>query len=399
MSDAPVRYLAGIRVLDFTFQAAGAYATMLLGSLGAQVIKIESATRPDPTRQRVNRPYIHSVFYEDVNLDKQAIAINMKHSEGQELAKRLAGKSHAVVDCYRPGVMQKWGMGHAELRERHPHLTTASLTAAGQSGPYARLPGYAGIFNALSGAGSLTGYDGGPPTEFRTSMDMRAGSLFAMSIAQGLLHYTRTGEGLAIDFSASEAASLSVGDSIAEYSLGGRPPERRGNRSPAFAPSGVFKCRDGWIAVEVRSDHEWDQLVSRLEQEGRPRPEGLDAASDRRASRERADAHVAAAIEGLDRTTAHELFSSCGVPAGPVMDGGDVVANDHLASRGYFGRTKVTTSDTTRLVVRAPWLIDGTRPQAEPAPKLGVHTDAILSSVLGMSSAEIADLRESGILT
>lgn len=399
MPDEPIRYLAGIRVLDFTFQAAGAYAAMLLGSLGAQVIKVESASRPDPTRQRVNRPYIHSVFYEDVNLDKQAITINMKSPEGQELAKRLAGESHVVADCYRPGVMQKWGMGHADLRERYPHLVTASLTAAGQDGPYARLPGYAGIFNALSGAGNLTGYPDGPPTEFRTSMDMRAGALFAMAIAQGLLHAKRTGQGRSIDFSASEAGSTSVGDSIVEASVEGSDPGRRGNRDPRFAPSGVFACRDGWIALAVRSDEQWHQLVSRLEQDGRPRPEGLATASSRLADRDAAEAYVAAALESLDRANAFELLSSCGVPAGPVMDGGDLVADEHLAARGLFVRTPVTTSDTTRLVTSAPWVIDGRRPQPQPAPDLGADTDAVLASVLGMSPSEIADLRASGVLS
>ncbi len=399
MSDDAIRYLDGFRVLDFTFQAAGAYATMLLGALGAQVIKVESASRPDPTRQRANRPYIHSVFYEDVNLDKQAITIDMKAPEGQKLAKRLAGESHVVADCFRPGVMQKWGMGHAELRECYPHLTTASLTAAGQSGPYARLPGYAGIFNALSGAGSLTGYVGGPPTEFRTSMDMRAGALFAMAIAQGVLHSKRTGIGLAIDFSASEAASVSVGDSIVEHSLAGYKPERRGNDDPRFAPSGVFACRDGWIALAVRSDQEWERLVSRLHEDGWPRPDGLVMASQRLASRELADAYVAAAIAGFDRATAFDYLSDCGIPAGPVMDGGDLVQDEHLATRECFTRTPLTTSDTTRLVVQSPWLVDGVRPQPDPAPALGAHTDAILGSVLGLSSAEIAQLRESWVLS
>lgn len=399
MPDAPIRYLAGIRVLDFTFQAAGAYAAMLLGALGAQVIKVESASRPDPTRQRVNRPYIHSVFYEDVNLDKQAITIDMKSPEGQELAKRLAGESHVVADCYRPGVMQKWGMGHAELRERHPHLVTASLTAAGQDGPYARLPGYAGIFNALSGAGNLTGYPDGPPTEFRTSMDMRAGALFAMAIAQGLLHSKRTGEGRSIDFSASEAGTVSVGDSIVESSVEGNESGRRGNHDPRFAPSGIFACRDGWIALAVRSDREWEQLVSRLAEDGRSRPEGLGTVTQRLASRELADAYVAAAVADLDRATAFDHFSACGIPAGPVMDGGDLVQDEHLAARQYFTRTPVVTSDTTRLVARAPWLIDGVRPQPEPAPELGAHTDAVLGSVLGMSSAEITQLRDSGVLS
>jgi len=339
------------------------------------------------------------VFYEDVNLDKQAITIDMKTPAGQELAQRLAGESHVVVDCFRPGVMAKWGLGHADLRERHPHLTTASLTAAGQSGPYARLPGYAGIFNALSGAGALTGYHGGPPTEFRTSMDMRAGALFAMAIAQGILHAKRTGVGLAIDFSASEAASVSVADSIVERSLSGTDPVRRGNLDPRYAPSGVFACRDGWIALTVRDDREWEALVSRLEAGGSPRPGGLGSSDRRLASRQLADAHVADALAELDRATAFDLLSACGIPAGPVMDGGDQVEDRHLAAREYFTRTEVTTSATTRLVVRAPWMIDGVRPRPQPAPELGADTDTVIGSVLGLSSAQLARLRDDGVLS
>ena len=391
--------LAGVRVVDFTFQAAGAHGAMLLAGLGAEVIKVESAVRPDPTRGRIkDRPYQHSVFFEDVNLGKLSIAVNLKRPEGVAVVRRLIDRSQATVDNFRPGVLARLGLDPDRLVAERPDLVCASLSAAGGTGPLAGLPGYAGIFNALSGFGELTGYAGGPPTELRTSMDMRAGAVLAMAVVAGLVGAKRTGRGGRIDFSAAEAISMLCGDSLAEYSLAGALPRRRGNADPVFAPHGVYPCRDGWLFLATRTDDEWARLAGLLARDGVTVDDRFAGGADRLARRDEVDALVGRWTALLDRQPAVELLQAAGIPAAPAVTGADVGKDPQFVSREFVTRTRVATTERTRAVCEMPWLVDGRRPDHLDPPELGRDTDDVLDRVLGMTGEEIAELRDAGVL-
>lgn len=400
MSRDVTKLLAGVRIVDFTFQAAGAYGAMLLAGLGAEVIKIESSVRPDPTRGRIkDRPYQHSVFYEDVNLGKRSVAVNLKRPEGVEVVRRLIAKSHATMDNFRPGVLTRLGLDPDELIAKHPHLVAASLSAVGSTGPYRKLPGYAGIFNALSGFGQMTGYIDGPPTELRTSMDMRAGAVFALAVVAGLVGARRTGRGGRVDFSASEAAAMLAGDSLSEYTLAGRAPEHLGNTHRDHSPHGVYRCRDGWLFLAVRDDQEWARLRKVLAVAGIDvDADAFATAAQRRQRRDEVDGLVGRWTATMDRYPAFHLLQSERIPAAPAVSAEDLAKEPQLLARGYVTRARVATTDRTRAVCSFPWMVDGQRPDPGTPPELGTDTREILHRVLGMADAEIDDLIASGVL-
>jgi benzylsuccinate CoA-transferase BbsF subunit len=376
--------LGGIRVLDFTFQGAGAYASMLLAALGADVLKVESTVRPDPTRGRENRPYLRSLLFDDVNLGKRCISIDMKTPEGLRTARALASECDAVIDNFRPGVMRRWGLDFGTLSPGNSRLVSASLSAVGSGGPLAALPGYAGIFNALSGLGGLNGYAAGPPTEFRTSVDMRAGAFYAFAVTQALLAARLYGTGSRIDVSATECITALSGEFLSGYLLAGEDPVRLGNDDPGYALHGVYGSADGrWVAVAAREEEDWPAVAAAL---------GLaDAKPDR-------DAAVAAWLAGLDAAAAVIRLQGLGVAAAQVEDAADLAADPQLAHRGFFTELPARANGERRMAAGAPWLVDGARPPARPGPDVGADTADILREVLGMSAEEIGQVAATGAL-
>jgi benzylsuccinate CoA-transferase BbsF subunit len=374
--------LAGVRVLDFTFQGAGAYASMLLAALGADVLKVESTVRPDPTRGRENRPYLRSLLFDDVNLGKRCVSIDMKQPEGLATARRLAQRCDAVVDNFRPGVMTRWGLDFESISPANPTVVSASLSATGSGGPLAALPGYAGIFNALSGLGGLNGYADGPPTELRTSVDMRAGAFFAFAVVQALLAAQLHGRGARIDASATECITALSGEFLAGYLLTGADPVRAGNDDPACAVRGVYRSADDrWIAVAVRREADWPGVAAAL---------GLTG-DDR-------DAAVAAWLAGRDAAGAVAALRAAGAAAAPIQDAPDLAADPQLAHRGFFTELSPRANGERRMAAGAPWLVDGVRPPVRPGPEVGADTRDVLHEVLGLSAEEIDRVAATGAL-
>lgn len=376
--------LAGVRVADFTFQGAGAYATTLVAALGADVYKIESSLRPDPTRGRENRPYLHSLLYDDVNQGKRSVSINMKDPEGVELAVRLIDRCDAAVDNFRPGVMEGWGLTWDFLSRRNPRLVMASLSAVGRSGPLSRLPGYAGIFNAFSGLGDLTGYRGGPPTELRTSIDMRAGAGFAFAIVQALTASRRHSLGARVDYSAAESITGLIGDYVTARAHGGAVPARCGSEDEQFQLQGMFRTRDArWLCVCVRDDADWRALET---QTGL----GEGQLADRREL-------LGEWAGGVVSSEAEEVLVAASVPFAFALDARGLAENEHLQARGYFVETPAAEGDRPRVLAAAPWTFAGHRPQVAPGPELGQDTAAVLREVLDLTGDEVDRLIEKGV--
>jgi crotonobetainyl-CoA:carnitine CoA-transferase CaiB-like acyl-CoA transferase len=398
---ANVQVLNGVRIIDFTFQGAGAYASMLLASLGAEVVKIESSRRPDPTRGRENRPYLRSLLFDDVNGGKKSLTLDMKTEGGRETALRLIARSDAVIDNFRPGVMKSWGMDYATLAASDERLVCASLSAVGSGGPLSKLPGYAGIFNALGGLGHLTGYRDGPPTELRTSVDMRVGAFFAVGIMQGLLAARLTGCGTHIDCSAAECVAALCGESLAAFLLCDESVGRVGNEHPVFSPHGNFVCRDEqWVAVAIRDEQDWAAFLTLL-------PGGTEWGADAAARpgfrQEHADSATALLERWLVETPSEAAVAElqrCGIPAAQVQDAAGLSADPQLASRGFFVTLEAGDAEDTpkKVVAASPWRVNGARPDVEPGPTLGADTEAILRDVLGMSNDEVTSLADSGAL-
>jgi crotonobetainyl-CoA:carnitine CoA-transferase CaiB-like acyl-CoA transferase len=357
---------------------------MLLAALGADVIKIESSRRLDPTRGRENRPYLHSIIFDDVNQGKRSIAIDLKHPDGIALALDIIEHSDVVMDNFRPGVMDAWGLTFDALIARKSQLVVASLSAVGGYGHLAKLPGYAGIFNAFSGLGDLTGYAEGPPTELRTSVDLRSGAFFAFSIVAGLLEARVNGAGVRIDFSASESITSLLGEHLTALALGQAIAHRHGDDDEQYSPQGVFRCSDDkWVCVAVRDHSDWISLAAKIElelEDGNERAEEL--------------AHWIAQHASSDVS---EMLADTGVPFGFVLDAVDIFAFPQHAHRSYFVDA-VAPDGSRRTLAAVPFTFGGVRPEPSLGPVLGADTRIILDDVLGLDDDEVARLYDMDVL-
>ncbi|ETX03774.1 MAG: hypothetical protein ETSY2_32580, partial [Candidatus Entotheonella gemina] len=337
----------------------------------------------------------------DLNLNKRSICLNLRRPEAIELVKRLIMHCDVVVENFRPGVMHRLGLGYDTLQAIQPALIMASSAANGATGPERAYPGYAGVFNALSGAGHLTGYTDGPPTEMRISMDLRAGMSLCFAVLAALWERRRSGQGQHIDMSAREAISCLTGHALMHYTLNGESAGRQGNADAdgMLAPHGCYRCKgeDRWVTIAVGSDLEWQALCRET---GHPEwlrdPRFADAAGRLQ--------HAAILGEALNTWTASQTpeavtarLQGAGVAAYPTMDSAMLANSEHLRQRGAF-----VTVQHARLgeqtVLGPPWrAVDG-QPE-RPSPLLGEHTIEILRELLDLSPAEIEALEANGVLT
>jgi crotonobetainyl-CoA:carnitine CoA-transferase CaiB-like acyl-CoA transferase len=387
--------LEGVRVLDFTWQASGPFCTRLLALMGAEVIKVESRARPDIHR----RP--HPVYgreevpsYEELLAHKKSVTLNLKHPEAVELARRLAAVSDVVVENFRPGVMDRLGLGYEALRSVRPDIIMVSCSAAGQTGPERLYAGYAPIFAALGGLGFITGYEDGPPVELRNHMDHAVGLVACFATLAALLYRKRTGRGLHVDVSSREVATWFLGEVVLDYTMNGRVGCRRGNRDEAMAPHNVYPCRgeDRWVSIAVGTDAEWEALCRAM---GRP-----DLAQDPRFSdgylrhknQEELDEIIAAWTRRHDAWEVAERLQAAGVAAMVSVTAAELVSDPHLKARGAFLDVKGPDGQS-RPAVGLPWRFSETDWQAASwPPELGAHNREVLGGLLGLSEGELARL-------
>ena len=267
---APRRPLEGVRIVDFTHVLVGGYCSLMWSSLGAECIKIESSARRDPVRTRSGQGAVQDRTQgqmsvrrargglDEFGLNKRSITLNLKEPRAVELAKRLVAVSDLVGENFRPGVIERMGLGYEVLSEINPELVYISMSAGGGYGPDRQDAGYASVFAAMSGFSSMWGYEDGPPVLFRLPSDMCAGAMGAFVSIAGLLRARRTGRGQHIDLANRETLASYLGDAFLDYSYNGRVPARRGNRHPAWAPHGVYPSageHEGgrWITIAVTS--------------------------------------------------------------------------------------------------------------------------------------------------
>ena len=384
--------LAGIRVLDFTWAVAGPTATMILASLGAEVIKVESRLRPDVLRREI-------VTSATTNRQKRAITLNLRHERARALVIDLVRSCDAVAESFRPGVMDSLGLSYEVLSSAKADLVMLSSSMAGQHGPSSRFAGYAPMFVALSGLGSLTGYADGPPTQIRVGGDIIAGIHGATALVAALLDRQSSGRGAHIDLSSIEAQANMIGECFIEASLLGSTPQRRGNEIYAAAPHGTYRCagEDQWVAISVESDKEWASLVEAMDSP-------LWATSGELVTHAQRRANLRALDEGMNSWTrlhtAHEVTEQLqrrGIAAFPCYRARELFADDHVLHRqsvvelpGEGGLHPVLRLGGT--FSSTPFVLD------KAGPEVGADTDEVLSELLGLSEEEIATLEEEGVL-
>jgi len=392
--------LAGVRVVDFTWAWAGPYAALLLALLGAEVIKVESRRRLDHTRLRslMTGPTMggpdHSAVFNDINLNKLSITLNLGRPEAVGIARELVKVSDVVIQNMRPGVMDRLGLGYEALKETRPDIIMLSSSAVGTTGPEQGYVGYAPNFAALSGLAYITGHPDGPPSTLTGAIDTRVGTTAAFAILAALYYRRRTGRGQHIDLSSSEAIGCLAGDVFMDYTMNGRVRERSGNRDEVMAPHGCYPCQgeDRWVTIAVATEEEWRAFCKAVE-----RPEwGSDARFADAASRRRHEAELDSLISEWTRWHTDydvmRILQDVGVASAPTFSGRSIPQDPHCRERGIFVEVEHPVLGR-RVVVGPPWRLSGT-PACTPraAPLLGEHNRYVLDELLGISQEEIERL-------
>lgn len=392
--------LEGIRVLDLTNVLAGPFACHQLAHLGAEVFKVEAPGRGDLARNLGASPELSArnmgISFLAQNAGKKSMTVNLKHPTGKDILKRLVREADVLVENFRPGVMDRLGLGYECLKSENPRLIYCAISGFGQDGPWAANPAYDQIIQGASGVMSITG-DGSTPVRTGYPLSDTIGGLTAaMAIAAALNAPER---GAFIDVSMLEATLATMGWVVSNHLIGGTEPAAHGNENPTSAPSGMVQARDAPLNIAANKDEQWQALAALL---GRP-----ELLSDRRfATRElrKANRHaLRAEIETVlvTRSAAHwvEVLSAAGIPAGPVLTVPQILAHPQVTERGLLARfTDTPGLDRPIEVVTTGFRIDGTRPGVPtPPPALGSDTGDILRQ-LGYSDREIRDLREEGAI-
>jgi len=386
--------LAGVRIADFTIHAAGPFCTHLLSQLGAECIKIESRTRPDAFRKP------HAVYgrmqaatFDQVSANKLSVRLNLKQPEAIVLAKRLVAVSDIAAESFRAGVMKRLGLGFEDLREAKPDIVMLSLSSCGQSGPDSHFAGYAPLFGAWGGLGWMSGYSDGPPMEMRHVMDHSAGVHAALATVAALHQRRRTGRAQHVDLAAREVASAMIGDALVMASLGATPV-RPGNADLAMAPHGVYATSqpDRWLTLAVRNDAEWQALLRVLGQAGADAR--FATAKGRLHHREELDQLLTQWLSSCNADETAERLQQAGVCAHVSWNMQDIASDRHLRERGAV--TEVSAPDIPkRLAVGAPARFGRTDDVGirRLTPTLGQDEDYVFGELLGLDSAQRADLQ------
>ncbi|MCX7310121.1 MAG: CoA transferase, partial [Afipia sp.] len=393
------RFLEGIRITDLTWAGAGPYSTKAFGDLGAEVLKVESAGRPDPVRN--GPPYAGGVkginrsgYFASRNNSKLSVSVDLKTAHGRELVRELAAKSDVIANNFGPSVMDKLELGYQEIRKINPTIVYLGMPMYGEKGPLAPMLGVGMTIAAVSGLTDLTGYHDGPPVGPGTHFPDHAINPYhgAFAVLSALRYRRLTGRGMKIDLAQVESTMNSVGPAFVEWATSGTPPRRIGNRSQEHAPHNIFRCKgeDAWCAVAVLTDAQWGSLCELIGLPDLAKNDKLKTAQARVARADEVEAVVTPWIAERTPTEAMQLLQRAGIPAGAVQNARDLLEDDpQLAARGYWQGLDHPEMGLTRFT-SPPYLVDGERVDLKRPPLLGEHTNFVLESVLGYTPDRIA---------
>jgi len=394
--------LDGIRVLDFSRVLAGPYCTMMMGDMGAEIIKVEdpgqgSAKGGDDTRYW-GPPFLgtESTYFLAVNRGKKSITLNLKSPGGLETAKRLAACSDVLVENFRPGAMERLGLGYEAIAAINPKLVYCSISGFGQTGPERERPGYDAVVQGESGIMSVTGFPDGPPTKVGISIaDLVAGLLAFQGILLALRVAERTGKGQWVDIALLDGQVSLLTFQAGAYFATGQNPTRKGNIHPMITPYETYQTSDGYVIIAVGNDGMWRRFRPLV---GLPDAEEFSSSAKRVDRREELAAILVPII--ARRTTAEWLadLRAAEIPCGQVRSIGEVLADPQVLFRGMVeevDHASLGPIKTTGIPVK----LSATPGRVTTAPPLlGAHTDHVLAQTLGLSAEEIAKLRAAGAL-
>jgi crotonobetainyl-CoA:carnitine CoA-transferase CaiB-like acyl-CoA transferase len=425
MSAAPALPLRGVRVIDLTMVWAGPYGTRMLADAGADVIKVEGVSHPDPIRAlgavmmgEVERPWDRIAYYNEYNRGKRDLVLELRGPEGRAALLELVRTADALIENYRGGMLEDWGLGPAVLQAERPDLVVVSMPGFSVRGSERVLAGYGPSIEQLGGLVQLTGYEDGPPQKSGISYgDPVAGVMAAGALIAGLLRRQRTGEGAVIEVSQRDNMIGLIGEAVLDWSMNRRLWPRRGNRHRWLAPHGCYPCLplsdegrplgraglqtgvavDRWLTLAIETDVQWQALcevVGRPELAADPR---YASALDRYERQDELDALVAAWTAMRSDVDAEQALQAAGIPASRVQTPLTLTQDPHLAQRGFFRELEHPVVGRYRVAGPLWNHAETPTPIRTGAPCFGQHNVELLAGLLGMSDDRIEQLRDAGI--
>ena len=392
--------LKGIVVLDLTRVLAGPYGTMIFADMGADVIKIEQVKVGDDTRTMGPYQNGESIYYITNNRNKKGITLNLKDPKGKEIFKEMVKKADVVVENYRPGTMEKLGLGYDVLKEVNPKIIYASISGFGHYGRYKERPGYDIISQAMSGLMSTTGWPNSGPTRTGTALgDVLAGLWMTIGVLGAIQGRNVTGEGQKVDISLVDAAVSAMGNINMIYLAEGRIPKRIGNRYEATYPYDSFECSDGECVIGAGNNKLWKTLCGLMGREELAEMEKYRNTSDRTQYPE----ELKEIVEKWTKTkTAEDVVETCltaGVPAAPIYNVAQVSKDPHIAGDREMFIEQEHPKAGKVVVTGSPLKLSGTPVAMRTvAPLLGQDNLEVFSGFLGMSEEEISELKNNGVI-
>lgn len=395
MSSKP---LEGIRVLDFTRVLAGPYCTMLLADMGADVIKVERPKYGDDTRHFGPFKNDESGYFVYLNRGKKSITLDLKRPEAREIVLQLVEKSDVIVENFRPGVMEKLGFDYEEVKKVNPRIVYASISGFGQNSHYTKRPAYDLVAQAMGGLMSITGYAHTPPTRSGASLgDMSAALYTTFGIMVALFHRERNGEGQYIDVAMVDSIFSLLESNVMRYTVGNVIPERIGSRHPISSPFDVFKAKDDYLVIAVANEALFTKLCEAMGQPDLWKDQRFETDAKRTENEQALKELIETWLSRYTVDEAVDLLNEYGIPCSPILNIQSICEDEHIAQREMLVDIEQPGTGVFKVTGNPVKLSKTPARIKSHSPRLGEHTEQILTDLLNYSHDDIAQLKEKGL--
>ncbi len=399
-SPQPAGPLAGLRVLELGTLIAGPFCTRILAEFGAEVIKIEAPDGGDPLRAWRKLHNGTSLWWFVQSRNKKSVTVNLKAEAGQEIVRRLARTADILVENFRPGALEKWGLGYDRLSADNPGLVMVRLSGYGQTGPYRDQPGFGAIGEAMGGIRFVTGYPDRPPVRAGISLGDSVAAMYGVIGAMMALHARQAngGRGQVVDVALYEAVFSLMESLLPEYDVTGFVRARSGASLPGIVPSNTYTTRDGrYLVIGANADSIFKRLMTAIGREDLANDPSLANNEGRVKRTEELDEVIGAWAAAHDLKEALAALARAEVPSGKIYDASDIVRDMHYQARGMLEQHRLEDGTPIKLPGIVPKLSQTPGTTRWLGPRLGAHTDEVLSQ-LGYSTQDIVSLRQAGVV-